>query len=169
MEFVNDPIPLDRVPKLRDEAFVSVDPRHLAADLIGIATAATVVVLGGVIAALQVELRWVIATVAGLLVLLAASAALAVVEMRRLAYQLRDHDVSLRRGVITHRTETVPFSRVQHVNLTRGPVERVFGLASLEITSAGPNISIPGLAVAEAERVKQLVAERSDVEDPPTT
>lgn len=169
MEFVNEPIPLDRVPRLSDEAFVSVDPRHLGVDLIGLATAATVVIVGGVIAAFRVEPRWVIAVVAGLLVLLAASAGLAIVEMRRLAYQLRDHDVSLRSGVITHRTATVPFSRVQHVNLTRGPVQRAFGLASLEITSAGPNISIPGLAVAEAERVKQIVAERADVEDPPTT
>lgn len=169
MDFVNEPIPRDRVPRLRDEAFVPVDPRHLGVDLLGIATTALLVALGGVIAAFRVEPQWVIATVAGLLTLLAASAGLAVVEMRRLAYQLRDHDVSLRRGVITHRTETVPFSRVQHVNLTRGPVQRAFGLASLEITSAGPNISIPGLAVAEAERIKQIVAERADVEDPPTT
>ncbi len=169
MEFANDPIPLDRVPRLRDDAFVGVDPRHLRFKLIGIATAAAVVVAGGAAASFRVELWLTISAIAGLLVVLAATAGLAILEMRRLAYQLRDHDVSLRRGVITHRTETVPFSRVQHVNLTRGPIERVLGLASLEVTSAGPNISIPGLAVSDAERVKQIVVERADVEATPST
>lgn len=163
MKFANDPIPVDRVPRLSDDAFVGVDPRHLRFKLFGIAVAAVAVVLGGAAASFRFEPWLTISMIAVLLAVLAATAGFAVLEMRRLAYQLRDHDVSLRRGVITHRTETVPFSRVQHVNLTRGPIERVLGLASLEVTSAGPNISIPGLAVSDAERVKQIVVERSDV------
>lgn len=166
MEFANDPIPVDRMPRLRDDAFVAVDPRYLRGRLTAIGGAAIVAVVIGavVIVATPIEPFVAIASVIAALVVLALSAGLAVVEVRRLAYQLRDHDVSLRSGVITHRTETVPFSRVQHVNLTRGPVERSLGLATLEVTSAGPNISIPGLAVIEAERVKQLVAERADIE-----
>ena len=165
MKFANDPIPLDRVPRLSDDAFVGVDPRYLRVKLLGIAVAAVAVILGGAAAAYRFEPWPTIAMMAALLAVLVATAGFAVLEMRRLAYQLRDHDVSLRRGVVTHRTETVPFSRVQHVNLTRGPIERVLGLASLEVTSAGPNISIPGLAVSDAERVKQIVVERSDVEE----
>ncbi|MEP4649213.1 MAG: PH domain-containing protein, partial [Ilumatobacter sp.] len=138
MAFTNDPIPLDRVPRLSDDAFVPVDRRYLRVRLTGTAITAVVVVIVAFVASI-----WIDGSVAAglgvlLVAVLAGSAIVAAVEVRRLAYQLRDHDVSLRNGVITHRTQTLPFSRVQHVNLTRGPVERAVGLASLEITSAGP-------------------------------
>lgn len=165
MEFTNDPIPLDRIPRLSDNAFVAVDRRYLRVRLAGIAMTALVVTIVAVISSAWIEV-WV-STGLGVIALavLAGSAAFAAAEVRRLAYQLREHDVSLRSGVITHRTETLPFSRVQHVNLTRGPIERAVGLASLEVTSAGPNISIPGLLLVEAERIKQLVSEHSDVDE----
>jgi membrane protein YdbS with pleckstrin-like domain len=87
---------------------------------------------------------------------------LRVFEIRRLAYQLREHDLSLRSGVISHRVESLPFSRVQHVNIHRGPIERSLGLATLQVSTAGPNISIPGLSRADAEQIKLLVTERAD-------
>ncbi len=92
----------------------------------------------------------------------------AVLEARRLAYQVREHDLSLRSGVISHRVETIPFSRVQHVSVGRGLVERSLGLATLEVSSAGPDIAVPGLAVGDAERIKQVLAERAGVDDEAT-
>ncbi|MGB3735186.1 MAG: PH domain-containing protein [Ilumatobacter sp.] len=166
VDFTNEPIPLDQTPELHDDAFVPVDRRHLRVRLVAIGLTAVIVSAACAVASAWAEV-WQVGTAAAvLLVALALAAALAVAEMRRLAYQLREHDVSLRSGVVIHRTETIPFSRVQHVNLTRGPIERAIGLASLEVTSAGPNIVIPGLAIAEAERVKQLVSERADVAEP---
>ena len=99
------------------------------------------------------------------LLLLVALAVGRVLEVRRLAYQLREHDLSLRSGVITHRVESLPFSRVQHVNVHRGPIERSLGLATLQVSTAGPDISIPGLTRTDAERIKLLVTERADVAD----
>ena len=102
--------------------------------------------------------------------LLALVAVMRVFEVRRLAYQLREHDLSLRSGVISHRVESLPFSRVQHVNIHRGPIERSLGLATLQVSTAGPDISIPGLDRADAERIKLLVTERADAvldDDPP--
>jgi uncharacterized membrane protein YdbT with pleckstrin-like domain len=88
-------------------------------------------------------------------------------EVRRLAYQVRAHDLSMRSGVITHRTESLPFARVQHVRIQRGAIERTLGLATLHVSSAGPNITIPGLSDADAERIKLLVTERAgDVAEP---
>ena len=169
MEFTNEPIRLDQTPELRDDAFVSVDPRHLRVQLIGIGVLAIVGSVGCAFASRWIEVWVTVAAAAVLLAVLASAAVVAVAEMRRLAYQLREHDVSMRSGVVTHITETIPFSRVQHVNLNRGPIERAVGLASLEVTSAGPNISIPGLSLAEAERIKQLVSERADVTGPAET
>jgi len=47
----------------------------------------------------------------------------------------------------------------------RGLIERWLGLATLEVSSAGPDISVPGLSVADADRIKQVVAERAGVAD----
>ena len=46
-----------------------------------------------------------------------------------------------------------------------GPMERLLGLATLEVSSAGPDISIPGLSEADASRIKHLVTERAGVVD----
>jgi membrane protein YdbS with pleckstrin-like domain len=164
--FSNEPIPTDHLPRLTDDAFVPVDPRYLRVSLTGVALTAIVVGTGTVILATRSDERLpplLIGTAALLVLMLVA--VLRVLEVRRLAYQLREHDLSLRSGVISHRVESLPFSRVQHVNIQRGPIERSLGLATLQVSTAGPDISIPGLAQADAERIKLLVTERADVVD----
>jgi membrane protein YdbS with pleckstrin-like domain len=168
--FSNEPIPTDHLPRLTDDAFVPVDPRYLRVSLTGVALMAIVVGTGTVVFATQSAERLLpllIGTAALLVLMLVA--VMRVLEVRRLAYQLREHDLSLRSGVISHRVESLPFSRVQHVNVHRGPIERSLGLATLQVSTAGPDISIPGLTRADAERIKLLVTERADVvdDDPP--
>jgi membrane protein YdbS with pleckstrin-like domain len=168
--FSNEPIPADRLPRLTDDAFVPVDPRYLRVSLTGVALMAIVVGTATVVFATQSAERLLpllIGTAALLVLMLVA--VMRVLEVRRLAYQLREHDLSLRSGVISHRVESLPFSRVQHVNVHRGPIERSLGLATLQVSTAGPDISIPGLTRADAERIKLLVTERADVvdDDPP--
>ena len=162
--FSNEPIPIDHLPRLNDDAFVSVDPRYLRVSLTGVALAATVVAVGTVMFAVQANQKIVPLLIGGaVLPLLGLVAVMRTLEVRRLAYQLREHDLSLRSGVITHRVESLPFSRIQHVNVRRGPIERSLGIATLQVSTAGPDISIPGLTQADAERIKLLVTERADV------
>jgi membrane protein YdbS with pleckstrin-like domain len=70
------------------------------------------------------------------------------------------------RGVAFEVTQLLPLSRLQHVDLHRGPVERAFGLASLVLHTAGtrePAIRIPGLEAGEAVRLRDhLVAVGGD-------
>ncbi len=164
--FSNEPISVEQLPRLHEAAFVSVDPRYVWGRLAGLAVSAGVVVVIAVAVVWGSDAVAVPTIVAvGLLLLIAAAAVIWVLESRRLAYQVREHDLSVRRGVIRHVVETIPFSRVQHVNVGRGLVERWWGLATLEISSAGPDISVPGLAVADADRIKQVIAQRAGVDD----
>lgn len=50
----------------------------------------------------------------------------------------------------------VPYGRMQTVSMHRGPIDRMLGLASLRMStaSAGASVSIPGLPLAEAERLR---------------
>jgi uncharacterized protein len=164
--FSNEPLSVDELPRLRDAAFVSVDPRYMWSRLAGLVFFAAIAVAVGVLVVWRSEAVAVPVLVAGGVVLLIiATAVLSVLEARRVAYQVREHDLSLRRGVIRHVVETIPYSRVQHVNVGRGLIERWLGLATLEISSAGPDISIPGLAVADADRIKQVIAQRAGIDD----
>ena len=88
------------------------------------------------------------------------------IEVRHLAYQVREQDVSYRSGVLVKKVATVPFVRVQHARIRQGPLQRRFGLASVEVNSAGPDLMIKGLAADQAEQLKQLVVERAgDLEE----
>ena len=56
------------------------------------------------------------------------------------------------------RTDTiVPFKRIQHIDVGQGPLERMFGLASLTVHTAGTHnsiVTLPGLTRADAEALR---------------
>ena len=161
-DFRNAPIDVSSLPQLSDENFVSLDPRYLRVSLLRNAVFAATVVVICVVIATQVAKPWIPLLVMGvLLVLTALSSVLRVIEVGKMGYQVRDHDVSYRYGVITLTVETLPFRRVQHATLNSGAIERKFGLATLTISSAGSRVTIPGLAAADAERIRALVVERA--------
>ncbi|MBX0347659.1 MULTISPECIES: PH domain-containing protein [Haloarcula] len=81
-------------------------------------------------------------------------------------FGLQDDALFLVRGVLTRRDTSVPYVRVQHVDTTRGPIERTAGLASVVVYTAGSrgaDITIPGLRPERAtelrERLRDLASE----------
>lgn len=162
--FSNEPIDVSAIPQLRDEDFVSMDPNFLRVSIIGHALFASVVIAAAVAVIIFAENaeRWIVYAVAGgFLALTLVSAVLKIFEVRNIAYQVREHDLSYRTGVIVKRVQTVPFVRVQHARMRQGPVQRVFNLATLNINSAGPDIAIAGLSNDDATRLRALVVERA--------
>ena len=66
----------------------------------------------------------------------------------------------LRRGILWHEERAIPLSRLQHVDLTRGPVERAFGLATVVMFTAGTegaSFRLPGLAAPRATEVRDHI------------
>lgn len=159
----NEPLDVKGLPLLADDNFQPVDPRYLRVALFGRAVFAAVVLLVSVVALVVLDFgTWSIVTSALVVLgLVAASAGGKVVAVRYLGYQLRDRDVSVRRGFLVRHQETIPFVRVQHARLRRGVLERRFGLATVEVNSAGPDLALVGLAADDAERIKQLVLDRA--------
>ena len=75
-------------------------------------------------------------------------------------FAFRNHDVLFRQGIIATNTMVIPYNRIQHVALHEGLVSRMFGLAKIEIFTAGGNssdIEIPGIQKEQAENIKQLL------------
>lgn len=167
--FENPPVDVAGLPVLEADDFVGLDPNYLRVSLLGIGGVASIASVVCILVASQVERSWIpLLVLLGILVILGLSALARVIEVRHIAYQVRAHDISFRHGVISRRVETLPFIRVQHARLNRGPIERKFGLATLQVNSAGPDLRIPGLPAVDAERLKSLIVERASALVEPT-
>ncbi|MFI7359721.1 PH domain-containing protein [Streptomyces avidinii] len=71
-------------------------------------------------------------------------------------YAERADDLLISRGVLWREETVVPYGRMQLVEVTSGPLERRFGLASVQLhtAAAASDAKIPGLVPAEAERMR---------------
>ncbi|ANB07702.1 hypothetical protein SAM40697_3744 [Streptomyces ambofaciens] len=76
-------------------------------------------------------------------------------------YAERADDLLISRGVLWREETVVPYGRMQLVEVTSGPVERYFGLASVQLhtAAAATDATIPGLDPAEAERLRDRLTE----------
>ncbi|WP_190193450.1 PH domain-containing protein [Streptomyces minutiscleroticus] len=76
-------------------------------------------------------------------------------------YAERSDDLLISRGVLWHEETVVPYGRMQLVEVTSGPVERHFGLASVQLhtAAAATDATIPGLDPREAERLRDRLTQ----------
>jgi membrane protein YdbS with pleckstrin-like domain len=71
-------------------------------------------------------------------------------------YAERDNDLLVRHGLLVRRLSIVPYARMQYVDVTAGPLERVFGLATVQLhtAAAASDARVPGLPAEEASRLR---------------
>ncbi len=73
-------------------------------------------------------------------------------------FELREDHVYIQRGVLVKVVSMVPHVRIQHIDTHRTPLERVFGLTSLKIFTAGSrgtDVRIPGLDKTRAKEIQE--------------
>lgn len=78
----------------------------------------------------------------------------------RWRFAVDDRLLSMRYGILFVEERHVPVPRMQHVDLMRGPIERLFGLATLVVFTAGNEGSafrVPGLSAARAEALRDRI------------
>lgn len=84
---------------------------------------------------------------------------------RHTHWKLDADGFSVRRGRVWQWETQVPTSRVQHLDIKRGPLERAHRLASLILHTAGTRlnaVSISGLDDADAERLRNYFSRQID-------
>jgi len=79
-------------------------------------------------------------------------------------YQERHEDLIVARGVMVRRLSVVPYGRMQFVEVTAGPVERLFQLSTVKLhtAAAASDARIPGLERAEAARLRDRLTEMGE-------
>lgn len=106
---------------------------------------------------------WVVVALAlAWVAVLALAATLGHVRHRRTRFVLDEVGLRIRRGLWWRSETLVPRSRVQHMDLERGPIERMLGLASLVVHTAGTRMNAVRLAGMDAVRGREV---RNDLID----
>ncbi|MBL4846887.1 MAG: PH domain-containing protein [Planctomycetes bacterium] len=77
----------------------------------------------------------------------------------RFRYRIEPEFVRIRSGVIVVTYQLIPLVRVQNVDSSQGPLERHYGLADVKIHNAASTYVIPNLEEAEAERLREHLAQ----------
>jgi membrane protein YdbS with pleckstrin-like domain len=75
-----------------------------------------------------------------------------VIAYRHTSYRVDEIGIEIRRGVVWREIVSVPRSRVQHTDVSQGPLERSHGLGTLVIYTAGTEHARVDLAGLEHKR-----------------
>ncbi|ODA89554.1 hypothetical protein ATY41_04545 [Leifsonia xyli subsp. xyli] len=141
-----------------------VSPKYVVVVVAGVLTT-------GIVLAAATVFLWLAAGWTGGWLLLAGVIAVTLVSLfvarrrtRSIGFVLRDDDLLFCRGVLFQRFVSVPYGRMQLIDITRGPVERVLGLADLKFVTAAAStgVLIPGLPEAEAGELRDRLVELAE-------
>jgi membrane protein YdbS with pleckstrin-like domain len=86
---------------------------------------------------------------------------------RRRTWVLAPRALELQRGVIVQRATTIPYERIQQIDVERGPIERLFGLAQLVVRTAAAttDANLYGLSPADADSLRERLLDLAGIDD----
>ena len=76
---------------------------------------------------------------------------------RSWSYDVGEDELHVEQGIWVRTRTIVPFGRVQHIDLSQGPIERRYGVGVLTLHTAGTRssaVQLPGLEMAQAEGMR---------------
>jgi membrane protein YdbS with pleckstrin-like domain len=160
--FTNDTIDTTQLPKFEEVQFSVLDADYWKVTVLNVLVFFLIVGLGLVV--LLFFNRHLFVFSVGISVayffFLFLVLVLSRISFKKKGYAFRTHDVLFKHGIIATNTIIIPYNRVQHVALHEGFISRYFGLAKIEVFTAGgsaSDIEIPGIKKEQAENIKQLL------------
>ncbi|WP_082717110.1 PH domain-containing protein [Microterricola viridarii] len=138
-----------------------VSPKYLVVEVVGTLIGGLLFCAGAAAVWLLGEQQWALWVLIALIVIFLVSIVIEPRRVRSIGYQLRGDDLLFRRGIMFQRFVSVPYGRMQLVDITRSPIARALGLAELKFVTAAAatGVVIPGLPLEEAEQLRdRLVA-----------
>ena len=150
------------------EPLTKLDPNYTTVMRIeGVLATLPFVIIATILSFAEVVPAWA----PGIPVILLAIVLIGILPMKRYrsrGYHMADDRLRVVKGVMFHADTVVPFSRVQHIDVEQGPLERLFGISRLILHTAGTHnssVTLPGLAhdnaTAMREEIRQHVKRES--------
>ncbi len=160
-----------------EPGFHRLDRRYIIVEILsgsvltGVASVAGLVAIA--ITAFAVNERWIwLLIIAGVALFLVWLWSMTLfwprLEHRHASWKLDELGLEVRKGVLWRHRITVPRARVQHVDVSQGPLQRNFGLAELTIYTAGTqnsSVKLNGLAHSVATDVRNELISKQDPAD----
>lgn len=83
---------------------------------------------------------------------------------RARGYAEREEDLLVRHGVMWHKVNAIPYGRLQFVEVSVGPIDRMFGLAKVELhtASSSTDAKILGISAEDAAQLREDLSQRGD-------
>ena len=137
-------------------AWRPVSPKLITVELIARLTASAVVIIALLVGYVLIS-HWAWLLGIGVMVVLTIWRVWVTVRaVRAWGYAERDNDLLVRHGLLVRRLSIVPYARMQYVDVTAGPLERAFGLATVQLhtAAAASDARVPGLPPDEAARLR---------------
>lgn len=167
-EFTNETIDLENLPKYQDVELIAPNPKYW--NVIVINLSIILFLVGGALATLfflvDDEKPNPFYLLVGYLIFCALLFLIHRLSFKKRGYALREKDIIYKHGLIAETTTIIPIHRIQHVALDEGITSRSYGLATLQIFTAGGatgHVHIAGLEVEKAKIIKEALVKRLDL------
>ena len=150
--------------ELPDTQWRRVSSKYIVVDLIGTLIGAVVSVAVTSVPAILTGILWLWALPVALGIIFLLVLAFTPRRVRAIGYQLRADDLLFRKGIMFQRFVSVPYGRMQLVDINRGPIARAVGLSELKFVTAAAatGVVIPGLPEATAEELRDHLVELAE-------
>lgn len=168
LNFTNETIDLDQLPKYQETKLSAPHSSYWKVILINLLL--TFLIFSGILTALLVlivELRDFIITICSIyLVFWLLLFVLYRASFKKRGYALREKDIIYKSGIIAETTTIIPLNRIQHVALDEGLFSRMYGLATLQLFTAGGqtgHMHVAGIETEKAKIIKEALVKRLDL------
>ena len=163
-KFTNSIVLPENLPEIEKKTFIPLDKNYLK--ILVIRLILFFFVLAGSFTAFlllsqNTPNEIIIIIISAIVILVSYIAVIIFLGFSKKGYLVREKDISYQKGLITYKLTSIPFNRIQHVEVNQGVLEKFFKLSSVKIYTAGGNtsdLSIPGLPEEIAQNLKAFLS-----------
>ena len=173
MNFTNQTIDIDSLPKYQEVTLQPIHPKYWNVMVINILIFIALLLMAfvGVSIAAPEKLPTLFYVLTPLFIIVFGGLLFWINRMafKKRGFAIREKDFIYRSGVLAKTTTIVPFNRIQHIAVNEGVLSRMYGLAALEIYTAGgssSDLTISGIEKEKAISIKEFLMNNIKVTTP---
>lgn len=81
-------------------------------------------------------------------------------EYKQWSYRINEEEIFFTEGIYFKKSVTIPIVRIQNINLSEGPINSYFNLATVKIGTAGGSYDIPNIDKDEVEKIREFLSKK---------
>lgn len=164
MSFVNVQVNIDELPQANELSFEPMSAAYRKEVLAQLAIVLVPLVLASMVPLLFRQHLPLLLLPLAVLLLATLVSRLALKKSAIKGVALREHDIAYRNGLFWRKVVVLPRNRIQHVEVSSGPLQRRYGLATLKFFTAGGSsvdLKVDGLTRERAEQIRSFMTARN--------